>query len=104
MIGHTKATGACYTNKQAGYLPEKVYTCKKLADEDSEEDAAAEAVADDEAVADEVRSASLLAPCVRDAAAAITLRCGVASWCCMSTVLVCVTVKRMMACGAWVWA
>ena len=36
MVGHTKATGACYTNEQAEYLPEKIYTCKKLLGDEEE--------------------------------------------------------------------
>ena len=36
MLGHTKATGACYTHKQAEYLPEKIYTCKKLLGDEEE--------------------------------------------------------------------
>ena len=53
MLGHTKATGACYTHKQAEYLPEKIYTCKKVLDddEDVEVDAAEHAEDDDGAVA-----------------------------------------------------
>ena len=35
-MGDTKATGACYTHAQAEYLPEKIYTCKKLLDSEEE--------------------------------------------------------------------
>ena len=31
VAGDTEATGACYTAKQAEYLPEKIWSCKKLA-------------------------------------------------------------------------
>ena len=51
VAGDTEATGACYTAKQAEYLPEKIWTCKKLADGEEEAEAA-ETAADDDAQAE----------------------------------------------------